>query len=164
VSDPTFVGRDLQVWHPIITLARFFEENGVHDLEVRVMTTARRMIDDSREDVIPECDEFLLRELASAVESGQRDITAGLLLELARTHDPSVFNGVSARRVGSILKGYDIRTHKSSGRRTYDRVNVDDIREIEQRHDIDFGLRRQTKPGGDCVASNPTRIEGGDHA
>jgi len=140
-------GRDLEVWQPLLAMAKLVEEAGATGLLEIVEKHALRCIQSVNEDVVPESDEILLRLLSGKVEDSQQGITAGELLIAAVNDAPAVFSRYSARGVSAILNRYGIKSHRSGGKRYFCPTHSQ-WQAIEESYEIDLGF---TKPDGETT-------------
>ncbi len=140
-------GRDLEVWQPLLAMAKLVEGAGATGLLEVIEEHALRCIQDVNEDVVPESDEILLRLLSEKAQDSQRGITAGKLLEAAMSDDSAVFNRYSARGVSAVLNRYGLKSHRSGGRR-YFCPTLSQWQAIEESYGIDLGF---TKPDGETI-------------
>ena len=139
-------GRDFELWQPILALAAWFEERGAAGLLGMTQEYARQTIDVSRDDLVSDTDEILLRLIADSVMGNFNDgLTPADLLRRANEREPSIFGKWSTRGVAMTLKRYGIRTKASHGTRTYRDVSPFHLAEIERRYGLDLGLPEATR-------------------
>jgi hypothetical protein len=135
----TISNRELELWQPLLALATWFESQGVTGLVKVVQDHAAFTINSRRDEAIPEEDEMLLTELATAVCANER-VTPGDILDRAKKKDESLFKLWTAQRVSSRLRNYGILTpKKSNGRRVY-RVTRDMLWEIQNNYGIELEI------------------------
>ena len=136
---PHMSGRDFELWHPLLTLAAWFEDHGAIGLLKLVQDHALRTIDDSIEDQTPEVDEVLLKVLADEIRIGHTP-QAKDVLSKAKDLEPVTFAKWSAKGVASHLKRYGLVTKKSHGKWLYNRVTLDDLHRVAEAYSMDLGF------------------------
>ncbi|UCE50769.1 MAG: DUF3631 domain-containing protein, partial [Phycisphaerales bacterium] len=108
-------GRDLEVWQPILAMARFVEDAGADGLLEILKEYALKSSKATNDDMVPESDEILLQLLKQEVAEKPWGITAGELLEKAKAENPAIFSRYGARGVGAVLNRYGIKSDRSGG-------------------------------------------------
>jgi hypothetical protein len=136
---PMMSGRDYELWQPLLALASWIESHGARGLLALLQEHAMATIDAGRDDATPDADETLLRILADEIRAGMVP-TPGSILEKAQAVDSVGFKNWSARGVGEHLKRYGEVTHKSHGRKLYNRVTLESLRAIQQSYGVDLGF------------------------
>jgi hypothetical protein len=113
-------GRDLEIWTPILALARFFEaETSVKALVSIVEDHARYLVEDQQEDSVSATDEVVLKALARELKRFPHGVTASQVLNVARIEEPTLFNRYSARGISSILKRYSLKSTRNGGKNLF---------------------------------------------
>ena len=135
---PSMSGRDFELWQPLLALASWIEAHGAKGLLELLKDHAIRSIEQGQDDQTPDHDQTLLRVLTEFVQNGELP-KASDILENAKAEDDS-FRNWSARAVSSHLKRYGLTTNKSNGYRKYNRVTVEDLREIQTTYRVDLGI------------------------
>ena len=103
------------------------------------------MIDSGKDELTPDQDETLLRILAEEIRASHAP-TPGEILETVKGSEPESFKTWTARGISAHLKRYGLATNKTSGRRVYGRVTLDDLRLIQEHYGVDLGF--DGKPDG----------------
>jgi hypothetical protein len=112
-------GRDLEVWQPILAMAKFVEDAGADGLLEIMKEYALKSAQTTNDDIVPESDEILLQLLRQQVVEKPWGITAGELLEKAKEEHPAIFSRYGARGIGAVLNRYGIKSHRSGGKRYF---------------------------------------------
>jgi len=131
-------GRELEVWQPILAMAKSVEDAGAGGLLEIMKEHAIKSAESTNEDIVPESDEILVRLLKEQLADKPWGITAGELLEKAKDENPAIFSRYGARGVGAVLNRYGIKSHRSGGKR-YFRPTDSQWRAIEASYGIDLG-------------------------
>jgi hypothetical protein len=131
-------GRDLEVWHPILALAKFVEDAGADGLLGIMKEYALKSVQATNDDIVPESDEILLQLLKQQMAERPWGITAGELLEKAKEEHLAIFSRYGARGIGAVLNRYGIKSHRSGGKR-YFRPNDSHWRAIKASYGIELG-------------------------
>lgn len=143
---PAMMGRDFELWQPLLALADWIEEAGEDHLLGTIQEHAERIIEISREDATPDTDEVLLRLLTEAVLAGSNAaLTPSELLRQASAREQSQFSKWSTRGVANALKRYGIVTTRWNGQRTYSDVSPAMLVRIERAYGLDLGLSPKTR-------------------
>lgn len=137
-------GRDLELWQPIIAIAKLMQDNGVNGLIDVVEEHIAKSLESRNDDVVPEADEIVLRLLKEELDDNPMGITASELLVKAKEEDGSLFLRYSPRGIGAILNRYGIKSHRSGGKRYYSPTNTQ-FRAIEESYGIDLGVENDTE-------------------
>jgi hypothetical protein len=132
-------GRDLEVWQPILAMARLVEHAGAEGLLEIMKEYAIKSVQSVNEDIVPEADEILLRLLKEQLVDKPWGITAGELLEKTKDENPAIFSRYGARGVGAVLNRYGIKSKRSGGKRNFCPTESQ-WRAIEESYGIDLGL------------------------
>ncbi len=149
VAPSELAARDYELWQPLLALAGWIEEHGAPDLLEFTQDFAIAHTEQERESTLPDADEMLLRILAEHVIAGtQGTLKAGDVLKLAKSQDLETFRRWSAKGVAEVFKRYGLCTHKRHGRtgKTYQRVNLRQLRQIESTYGFDLGLPNEDVP------------------
>jgi hypothetical protein len=133
-------GRNLELWLPILAIAKAVEEAGMEGLVKAVEQYAMSSIESVHEDVVPEVDEVLLRLLRQGMADKPWGLTAGEILETAQKDEPALFARYSSRGVGAVFNRYGIKSQPSGGKR-YFRPDEKQWKAIEESYGIDFELK-----------------------
>lgn len=131
-------GRDLEVWRPILAMAKFVEDAGADGLLEIMKEYALQSAQSTNDEIVPESDEILLQMLKQQVAEKPWGITAGELLEKAKEEHPVIFSRYGARGIGAVLNRYGIKSHRTGGKR-YFRPNDSQWQAIEASYGIDLG-------------------------
>ena len=137
-------GRDMEVWRPILALAKMIEDSGAEGLLDLVKEHAIKSVALISEDTIPESDEILLCLLKELLECEPLGVTASRLLDKAKEQDPAMFNVFSPRGIGEVLKRYGIKSHRKGGKRPYQPTEKQ-LLAIQESYGIDLGIEK-TEP------------------
>ncbi len=132
-------GRNLELWQPILAMAKLIEEAGMDGLVETVQAHALKSIDSAHEEIVPEVDEILLRLLRQMLRDKKWGVTAGELLEAAIAEEPSLFTKYTARGISAVLGRYGIRAERSGGKRLF-RPTEEQWKAIERAYGIDLGF------------------------
>ncbi len=132
-------GRSFELWQPLLALASWMEDHGAEELLGLMQQHAAVTIESGQDEQTPDCEEILLRILAEKIQAGHSPIAKGVL-ESAQEQEPRMFDKWSAKGVANALKRYRIETRKTSGRRAYGHVTLDDLRRIETAYNMDLSL------------------------
>ena len=135
-------GRDLELWLPILGIAKLVENAGMDGLVETIERYALKSVASAQEHIVPEVDEILLRLLRQMVMDRQWGVTAGDVLQAAKEEEPALFARYTSRGVGAVFNRYDIRSRPSGGKR-YFRPDERQWKAIEQSYGIDFELQEQ---------------------
>ena len=135
-------GRHYELWQPLLALAAWIQDHGGGGLLKLMQEHALAVIDAGKEDTTPEYDEALLKLLAESIQFGERP-TPGEILDKAKAAEPEAFKRWSPRAVSGHLKRYGLTTKKSHGRKVYNQVSLDDLRNIETSYGLDLGLNEE---------------------
>lgn len=136
-------GRDNELWQPIVGLAHLVETAGVAGLTGLVTNFAVEEIA-CRDNDAPEAEVVLLRCLAHLVSKGQNNVTPEELLSRVRRKEASLFSKWGPRGVSNALSRYGLRTYRSHGRRTYSKVTLPQLQQIEMAYELDLGISSGT--------------------
>ena len=131
-------GRDLEVWQPILAMAKFVEDAGADGLLGIMKEYALKSAQATNDDIVPESDEILLQLLKEQLVDKPWGITAGELLEKAKEEHSAIFSRYGARGIGAVLNRYGIKSHRTGGKR-YFRPMDSQWQAIEASYGIDFG-------------------------
>jgi hypothetical protein len=134
-------GRDMEVWQPILALAKMVQDSGAIGLLDLVREHAKKSVALISDDTIPESDEILLCLLKELLDENPSGITASRLLEKAKEQDPTMFNVFSPRGVGEVLKRYGIKSHRRGGKRLYQPTEKQ-LLAIQESYGIDLGIEK----------------------
>jgi len=132
-------GREMEVWQPILALAKLVQEAGALGLVDLVQNHAKSCAVKAKQDTVPESDEIILRSLRGLLDSESGGVTAGRVLEKAKEQEASLFSLMSARGVGAVLKRYGIRSHPIGGRRLFRPLETK-LLAIQNSYGVDLGL------------------------
>lgn len=135
-------GRALELWQPILALAKFVEDAGMDGLVETVETHVAKSIASANDEVVPEVDEILLQLLRQQVRAKPWGVTAGEILASAKNEEVALFSRYSARGVSAVYGRYGIRAQRSGGKR-YLRPTEEQWKTIEESYGIDLGLSGQ---------------------
>jgi hypothetical protein len=135
-------GRDLELWLPILAIAKLVEDAGVEGLIDVIEAFAVKSIGATRDDAIPEADEILLRCLHRMRRAA--GVTAGEILGAAKKEEPSLFTRYTARGVSAILRRYGLKADRAGGRRLF-RVTQEQWEAIAQTYGIEFDPPRSDR-------------------
>lgn len=138
-------GRNLELWLPILAMAKLIENAGMDGLVEAVERHALKSVESSQEDIVPEVDEVLLRTLRQMLDDKPYGVTAGDVLKAANEEEPSLFSHYTPRGVAAVFKRYGIHSQPSGGKR-YLKPNETRWQAIEASYSIDFALKG---PGGE---------------
>jgi len=141
-------GRALELWQPILAMAKLVEEAGMEGLVESVEQYALRSIESAYEDIVPETDEILLRLLRQMLEDKAWGVTAGEVLRAAKEEEMSLFVRYTARGVSAVFGRYGIKAGRTGGKRLI-RVAEDQWKRIEESYQIDFGGAESEERTGD---------------
>jgi len=130
-------GRNLELWQPILGLAKLVEDAGMEGLVETVEKHALKSIQSAHEDIVPEVDEILLRLLRQMLEDKSWGVTPSELLQAAVAEEPSLFTRYTARGISAIVGRYGIKAERSGGRRLL-RATEERWKAIEQSYGIDL--------------------------
>lgn len=133
-------GRDLELWLPILAMAKLIENAGMEGLVEAVEQHALKSVESSQEDIVPEMDEVLLRTLKQMLEDKPYGVTAGDVLEAASMDEHSLFSHYTPRGVAAVFKRYGIQSRPSGGKR-YLKSDEKQWQAIEASYNIDFALK-----------------------
>lgn len=136
---PTMSGRDFELWQPLLALASWVESCGARGLLGLMQEHALATIDAAKDDQTPDADEILLRILADEIRAG-RVPTPGDILTKAQEVDSVGFKNWTARAVSEHLKRYGMVTHKTCGRKMYNRVTLENLGAIQESYGVDLGF------------------------
>lgn len=134
-------GRDMEVWQPILALAKMIQDSGAEGLLDLVKEHAKKSVALINDDTIPESDETLLCLLKELLDENPGGITASRLLEKAKDQEPTTFNVFSPRGIGEVLKRYGIRSHRRGGKRLYQPTEKQ-LLAIQESYGIDLGIEK----------------------
>ncbi|MFC1636133.1 hypothetical protein ACFL5Z_14955 [Planctomycetota bacterium] len=137
-------GRDMEVWQPILALAKFVEEHGVGGLSSMLRTHADNLLEKVNEDTVPEADEILLRVVADSYSSDNCELTASEILRRAKIEDETLFRLHSPRGVGAILKRYGIRSTPTGGKRIF-KTTPQQLKKIQDTYGLELDLECEDK-------------------
>ncbi len=138
-------GRDYELWHPIMALARWLETLGVIGLLGLVQDHARRAIEDKADDGVGEMDETLLRALTQLVKDGFRP-TAKEILIPAREDEPELLKRFTPKGVATVLARFSLRPKKSHGQKLYDLGGIEPLARIQRVYGVDLGFSPDAPP------------------
>ena len=139
-------GRALELWQPILALAKFVQDAGMDGLVETVEEYALKCIETASDDIVPEVDEILLRHLKQLLEDRPWGLTAGEVLEAAKEEEALLFARYSARGVGAVFNRYGIKSHRSGGKRYFKAT------EAQWRSFGDVDVRLEDRSGTGVVA------------
>ena len=134
----------MEVWRPILALAKMIEDSGAEGLLDLVKEHARKSVALISEDTIPESDEILLSLLKELLDDEPLGVTASRLLEKAKEQEPAMFNVFSPRGIGEVLKRYGIKSHRKGGKRPYQPTEKQ-LLAIQESYGIELGIEK-TEP------------------
>ena len=146
-------GREMEVWQPILALAKLVQEAGALGLVDLVQSHAKSCAVKAKQDTVPEQDEMLLRSLRELLDGESGGVTAGRVLEKAKEQEVSLFGFMSARGVGAVLKRYGIRSHAIGGRRLF-RPSEAKLLAIQNSYGVDLGLNVIESPEKVAACAN----------
>jgi hypothetical protein len=149
-------GRDFELWQPILALASWFDDHGERGLLDRMQKHALSVIDNAREDAVPDTDEVLLEILAEKVKEGQAP-TPGEILAEAFVRDSASFAKWSPRGISARLGNYGLKARKIDRRRSYRFVTVAELRRIQTNYSVDLGIENDTPTPSPKTPSQPSR-------
>jgi hypothetical protein len=132
-------GRNLELWLPILAMARLVEDAGMDGLVETVERHAIKSIESSHEEIVPEVDEVLLRLLREMSQDKPWGVTANEVLQAAIAEEPSLFTRYTARGVAAVFNRYGIKSQRSGGKR-YFSATESQWKAIEQSYRIDLAL------------------------
>jgi hypothetical protein len=135
-------GRDLEMWQPIMAIAKLVEEAGVNGLLSNIKEHAIKSLESVNDEVVPETDEIVLKQLVEQIRDKPHGITAGELLKKAKEEDVNLFARYSPKGIGSILNRYGIKAHRSGGKRYFCPTDRQ-IRAIEESYGIELGIEKE---------------------
>lgn len=136
-------GRDLEVWQPVMAIAKLVEEAGVKGLFNKIKDHAVKSLESIYDEVIPEKDEIVLKQLVEDIQEKPYGITAGELLKKVKEEDISLFSRYSPRGIGAILNRYGIKAHRSGGKRYFNPTDKQ-LKAIEESYGIELGVETET--------------------
>ena len=138
-------GRDMEIWTPILSLARFIEENtDIDDLVTLVERHAQETVAKQKDESIAPTDEAVLMSINQLLKSHIGGVTASQILEKAKEEEAALFNRTSARGISPILKRYGIVSKKIGGLRLF-RPSQADLLAIQEAYGIDLGIPQEQK-------------------
>lgn len=132
-------GRSLELWQPILAMAKLVEDAGMDGLVEAVEEHALKSIASAQEDVVPEADEILLRLLRQMIEDKTWGVTAKEVLQVAISEEPSLFSRYTARGVAAVFNRYGIKSRRSGGKR-YFSATEDQWEAIQESYGIDLEM------------------------
>jgi len=130
-------GRNLELWLPILAMAKLVEEAGMGGLVEEVERHALKCIDVAHEDTIPELDEVLLRTLKQMLEDKAWGVSPGELLQMVKEEESSLCAQYTPRGISTILNRYGIKTGRTGGKRLL-KVSEEQWKAIEESYGIGF--------------------------
>ena len=87
---------------------------------------------------------MVIRKVILKILKGKRSFgatpTPGEILQDAKEIDPTFFKNWSAKGIANTMKRYGINTVKSCGRRVYSRVEMEDLRVIQDTYGLELGV------------------------
>ncbi|MCG8520945.1 MAG: hypothetical protein MI744_01925, partial [Pseudomonadales bacterium] len=140
---PDLHGRDYELWQPLLSLASFFEAQGVASLHVSVLDFAYYNHEQSKQDKATDIDATLLRVAAHMILTRPVAPTAQEIILYARLEEQETFDRITPRKTSSILKAYGLTTQKSNGKRIYSNISRKDFERIQQNYGLDLDLPQQ---------------------
>jgi len=132
-------GRALELWQPILALAKFVEDAGMPGLVETVEAHAARSIASASDEVVPEEDEVLLQLLKQQLLDKPWGVTPSEVLEVAKNEEPALFSRYSPRGISAVLGRYGITISRSGGKR-YLRPTEKHWKTIQGAYGIDLEL------------------------
>lgn len=145
-SCPDLNGRSLELWLPILAMAKLVEGAGVPGLVEVVEAFGVKSSRSAQEDVVPEVDDILLRRLKRMLEDKPWGVTAGELLAVVKEDEPTLFTRYTPRGIGTILKRYGVTATRTCGKRLL-RATENQWRAIGQSYGIVFDGEDEGKDG-----------------
>jgi hypothetical protein len=133
-------GRDLELWLPILAMAKLVEDTGLDGLVETVERHAIKSIESAHEEIVAEVDEILLRLLREMLQDKSWGVTANEVLQAAIGEEPSLFPRYTARGVAAVFNRYGIKSRHSGGKR-YFSATENQWKAIGQSYGIDLTLR-----------------------
>ncbi|QDU35453.1 hypothetical protein KS4_35360 [Poriferisphaera corsica] len=140
---PNLHGRDYELWQPLLSLASFFESQGVADLHAGVLDFAYYNHEQGKQDKATDIDATLLRIAARMILTQTIAPTAQEIINCARLDEAETFDRITPRKTASILKAYGLTTQKSNGKRIYNNISRKDFQRIQQNYGLDLDLPKQ---------------------
>ena len=135
---PKLGGRDYEKWQPILSVAKWFERNGVEQITELLGSFAETCVTESIDYATPEADSILIQVLADMMSSTLSP-KAGDLLAAARIEHGSLFDRWTPKGVATRLKNYGLTTMKTNGDRVY-RILDDQFLKIQRLYGLDLGI------------------------
>ena len=132
-------GRNLELWLPILAMAKLVEDAGMGGLVETVERHALKSIESAHEEIVPEIDEIVLRLLRGMSQDKPWGVRANEVLQAAIVEEPTLFTRYTARGVAAIFNRYGIKSRRSGGKR-YFSATEDQWKTIEQSYGIDLAL------------------------
>ena len=133
-------GRNLELWLPILAMAKLVEDAGMGGLVETVERHALKSIESAHEEIVPEADEIVLRLLRGMSQDKPWGITANEVLQAAIAEEPSLFTKYTARGLAAIFNRYGIKSRRSGGKR-YFSATESQWKAIEQSYGLDLEPR-----------------------
>jgi hypothetical protein len=133
------LGRDMEVWQPILVLAKFLESEGAEGLLEHVRNHADSSLAQAQQEAIPEADEVVLRLLCEMMDQQRHGVTAGDILSRAKSEHEMLFKMYSAKGIGNILGRYGIKSDRSGGKRLF-RPSDQQLTDIQNSYGIALQL------------------------
>ncbi len=132
-------GRNLELWLPILAMAKLVEDDGMEGLVETVERHALKSIESAHEETVPEADEVLLRLLRGMLRDKPWGVRANEVLQAAIAEEPSLFTKYTARGVAAVFNRYSIKSRRSGGKR-YFSATESQWKAIEQSYGLDLAL------------------------
>jgi len=132
-------GRDMEIWSPILSLARFIESTSdISDLVTLVEQHAQHMVASQKEESMSPVDEVVLLTLVRLVRKDAYGVMAKQVLDGVKEEEPGMFNRYSARGISAVLKRYGLRSTRIGGKNLF-RPSDTDLLTIQESYGIDLG-------------------------
>lgn len=129
-------GRSYELWQPILSIARWIENEGIEGLHTLLVGHAKAIFDGDAAVSVADVDGILLRVVARRARALDYP-TAKEVLDDARTEEPEAFTRWTAHAVGRHLRQYGLQTMKSHGRLIF-RPTQADLSEIELAYGVEL--------------------------
>lgn len=141
----SLTGRNFEIWRPVMTMAEFFDTNGVSGLVDLIAGYAAGSVAESASAKIPDIDEIILQVLTDARTRRDEFIpaepTADEILQTARSRSFDNFKNVTPIKVGCRLRIYKLHsTQAKGGRRREYRPSISQLQAIEDKYGISLGV------------------------
>ena len=133
-------GRDYELWQPLLSLASFFESQGIPGLHASVLSYSHYCNEQSKQDKATDIEATLLRIAARLILTQPIAPTAQDIIRYARIEEEETFDRITPRKTASILKSYGLSTQKTNGKRRYNNLTRKDFQRIEHHYALDLDL------------------------